>query len=220
MQIGTNSINIVLVDTTLSSNQTKLIYADLQDRVENWSMSTKSVLYNIVEDEHVGYISNTSWNPYYYENILFPNLLTTNNIGKLAIEIPKSLSDVYTNAFAWAETNSNKVVAATEFALFLSSSNFVNTVTSNTVHNYGLYERSGLDVYAENFHDITNSLLMYTYYPPSILGFEYNDRGPDPTNLWVKIPTTFQLYGKTKWSSMPAIWHDGKWKISFWGIRY
>lgn len=226
LNVGTNSYDFVFDDTHITSKQKDFIFKDLQYCFEGWGSTAKIKFYDTPE-KTIGYLSNNIWNPYYICNKEFPKDLVTNENGKISFLITKSLSDAYTNAFVWAKTNLNIVVAANEFATFLSSSNFVNTASSNTIHNYILYEKEtiiyegvSLDTYKESFHDITNSLRKYTYYPPSVLGFQYNDNGPDPTNLWVLIPTTDNRTSEPKWDSMPAIWHDGKWKISFWGVRY
>ena len=53
------------------------------------------------------------------------------------------------------------------------------------------------------------------YYTPSVLGFYESQRGPNPPNLLMKIPTA-HTEESFEWEATEAIWHDGKWKLFFW----
>ena len=214
---GTNggSIGVSFVDTNLSVSARASIVADLQLCLREWGKeSCLSLSLGADEPGLVGYLKRPSVSPHYPEGIEFPEGVTNTPSG-LALQIPKSLSDAYTNAFAFAAAHSNEVAAAYEFVAFVASTNFFN-VTSNQISNYFLYNQATPQLYQLAFPGLTNFVREASYYPPSILGFYYSSEGPAPTNLWIRTPSSAVLYGHVEWDQTSAIWHDGKWKFSTW----
>jgi len=214
---GTNasSIGVSFVDPNLSASAKASIVADLQICLNEWGKKTYLSL-DLGADEPglIGYLQRPSISPHYPESIDFPDGVTNTPSGP-ALQIPKALSDAYTNAFAFAAANSNIVAAAYEFVAFVSSTNFLS-VTSNQIANYFLFNQATPQLYQLAFHDLTNSVHGSSYYPPSVLGFHYSPEGPAPTNLWLYIPSSSPVCGYIEWGPVTAIWHDGKWKFSIW----
>lgn len=210
---NTNAMGVVFMDTNLSASVKASIVADLQVCSIEWG---KGELRLRNKGDSVGYIDNATRCPHYPENIEFPENVVSNGLGGLALQIPKKLSDAYTNAFAFAVANSNIVAAAYEFVAFVSSTNFY-IVTSNQISSYCLYNQAPSLFYQLSFSEITNSVSQQSYYPPSILGFYYSPDGPNASDLWVRIPCTYPSHGSSvSWNFLPAIWHDGKWKFCIW----
>jgi len=215
---GTNasSIGVSFVDPNLSASAKQSVIADLQICLNEWGKKTYLSL-DLGADEPglVGYLERPSVSPHYPEGIEFPKGVTNTSYG-LALQIPKKLSDAYTNAFVFAAANSNSVAAAYEFVQFVSSTNF-NSVTSSQISNYFLYNQAPPLLYQLGFHSLTNSLRQQSFHLPSILGFYHSPEGPAATNLWVIVPCSEPSYGDSlDWGAFRAIWHDGKWKFSIW----
>jgi len=216
---GTNASSILIsfVDTNLSASAKTSIVDDLQVCLNVWGKKTYlSLSLGADEPGLVGYLERPTVSPHYPEGIEFPKGVTNTPSG-IALQIPKKLSDAYTNAFAFAAANSNIVAAAYEFVAFVSSSNFV-TISSNALPNYVLQKNTTTNEIIVDAPAIISELRHQTYYPPSILGFKYLEIGPSATNLWMLVPCSSPLsYSDTKeWSPYPAIWHEGKWKFCMW----
>jgi len=213
--VNTNTIAVSFADTNLSVSAQAAIVSDLQLCLQQWGKGSQFRL-GADDPSFVAHLYNPDVTPYYPETINFPDNVVSNGTSGLALQVPKSLSDAYTNAFAFAAANSNIVAAAYEFVQFVSSTNFYS-VTSNQISNYILFNQATPQLYQLGFSDITNSLRYSKYYPPSVLGFYYNAVGPAPTNLWIRVPSSSNPYGGViEWSPSPAIWHDGKWKFCIW----
>ena len=211
---NTNAIAVAFVDTNLSVAVQASMVADLQLCLQKWGQNSELRLRN--KGEFVGYLDNPDRNPCYPETITFPENVVSNGTNGLALQIPKALSDAYTNAFAFTAANSNIVAAAYEFIAFVSSTNF-STVSSNTIMDYVLVKGATTNMYFMNFSDTTNSLRKQMYYPSSVLGCSYSSRGPAATNLWMQVPCSNTMpWGSVEWGMFPAIWYDGKWKFCFW----
>jgi hypothetical protein len=210
---SSNMLDVSFIDTTLSAPARTAIVADLQVCLQEWGKNSELRLRN--KEGSVGYLDIATQCPHYPENIEFPKNIT-NTLSGLALQIPKKLSDAYTNAFAFAAANSNVVATAYEFVSHVTSSNFFSTMTSNQISNYVLYNQAPAMVYQLGFADITNGLRYPTYYKPSVLGFYYSPVGPATNNLWLFVPGKTSLHGYSEWSPFPAIWHDGKWKFCIW----
>lgn len=213
----TNSIGVAFSDSTLNATAKNAIVSDLQNCFNGWGTDAKIMLR--VKENSVGYMYYGTVNPYYREGIKFPqNIIIDHAISGLALQVPKALSDAYTNAFAFVAANANIVTAAYEFVSFISSSNFVHSVTSNTIHNYVLYKDVPISIYARDFPFILNSVFQYpAYYKPSALGFYYSPEGPSATNLCLVLPSKTETgYGTPEWGGYPAIWHNGRWKVCIW----
>jgi len=214
---GTNAspISLAFADTNLSESAKSAITEDLRVCLSEWGK--QSELYMRNKGESIGYLYNFKSSPHYPENITFPREIVPNGVSGLALHIPKNLSDAYTNAFAFAAANSNIVAAAYEFVAYLSSTNFY-TVTSNEIVDVILVKNATPDMYLLSFVDTTNSLRKQTYYPPSVLSFNYSPNGPAVSNLWMEIPCSNPIPwgGGATWNAFPAIWHDNKWKFCIW----
>jgi len=218
---GTNSqsVGVSFVDTNLTATARTKIIADLQLCLQEWGKeSWLNIVHGADEPEYDGYLSNFSLCPYYPEKTKFPKGIVSNGSASTgyALQIPKSLSDTYTNKFAWAEANSNIVSAAYSFVSFISSTNFYS-VTSNNISDYFFANKAPEILYRLSFVDITNEIHYATFYPPSILGFAYATTGPANTNLWLGIPIKTMLYADyVEWLVFPALWHEGKWRLCWW----
>jgi|GEM_PF-1333987 len=221
---GTNasSIGVSFVDTNLSASAKASIVADLQVCLNEWGKKTYLSL-DLGADEPglVGYLERPSVSPHYPEGLEFPKGVTNTSYG-LALQIPKKLSDAYTNAFAFAAANSNIVVAAYEFVAFVSSTNFVS-LPSNALPNYIMFKNGLPDANAESnaivnlAPQIMPDLCEQTYHPPSILGLYYDVKGPSATNLWMRVPNSSPSAGGfVDWASTSVLWHDGKWRFCIW----
>ena len=210
-----NALSLAFADTNLSELAKSAITEDLRVCLSEWGK--QSELYMRNKGESIGYLYNFKSSPHYPEDITFPREIVSNGVSGLALQIPKALSDAYTNAFAFAAANSNIVAAAYEFAAYLSSTNFY-TITSNEIVNVVLVKNATPNMYLLSFADTTNSLRKQTYYPPSVLSFNYSPNGPAVSNLWMLVPCSIPLrYMDGKgWNAFPAIWHDNKWKIGIW----
>jgi hypothetical protein len=215
---GTNAspINVAFADTSLSASAQASIVADLQVCLSEWGKETQFRL-GADDPAFVAHLYNPDITPYYPETIDFPDNVVSNGAAGLALHIPKKLSDAYTNAFAFAAANSNIVAAAYEFVAFVSSSNFV-AISSNDLPNYVLQKNTTTNEIIADAQETISELRCQTFYPPSILGFQYSAEGPAATNLWMLVPCSIPLrYMDEKgWNAFPAIWHDNKWKFCIW----
>ena len=212
-----NAIHVSFVDTGLSMSAQASIVADLQICLNEWGKKTYlSLELGADEPGLIGYLQRPSISPHYPESIEFPDGVTNTPSGP-ALQIPKALSDAYTNAFAFAAANSNIVAAAYEFVAFVSSSNFV-AISSNDLPNYVLQKNTTSNEIIADAQETISELRCQTFYPPSILGFQYSAEGPAATNLWMLVPCSIPLrYMDEKgWNAFPAIWHDNKWKFCIW----
>jgi len=145
----------------------------------------------------------------------FPDNVVSNAASGLALQIPKALSDAYTNAFAFAAANSNVVAAAYEFVAFVSSSNFA-AIASNALPDYVMQKNMSTNDIIETAKEILSDLQEQTYYQPSLLGFYYSPRGPSASNLWLSVPSSIHSPLGTEWLPFPALWHEGKWRFCVW----
>jgi hypothetical protein len=198
IQWRVNSINVAFSDQNLASDARTAIVADLQNCFQGWAANAEIMLR--IKDESSGYMYYGTRNPYYGNGVDFPRNIITLALGGVALQIPKDLSDAYTNAFAFAAANSNAVAAAHDFVAFVSSS---------------LVKEMPRQYYQAEFSGIVEGLFQYPkYYPPSLLGFYCSTNGPGTNNLYLRLPAkTNPGYGYDEWDGFPAIWHDNKWKI-------
>jgi len=211
---NTNAIGVSFSDTNLTLSAQTSVVADLQLCLQNWGRESYLSL-GADETGVVGYLERSSVCPHYPENIEFPKNVVSNGTSGLALQIPKSLSDTYTNAIAFASANSNIVAAAYEFVAFVSSSNFV-AISSNALPNYVMQRNMSTNDIIETAHEIISDLQKQTYYPPSLLGFYYSPRGPSASNLWLRVPSSIHSPLGTDWLPFPALWHEGKWRFCVW----
>ena len=212
--VATNSMSVAFADTNLSVSVCTSIVADLQICLQAWGKQSELDL-GAYELGLVGHLYNPDKCPHYPEGIRFPRNLITNQTGALALKIPKTLSDAYTNAFAFAAANSNIVAAAYEFVAFVSSTNFVS-ISSNALPSYVVQKIMSTNDIIETAHEIISDLRKQTYYPPSLLGYYYSPKGPSASNLWLSVPCSTHSPLGTDWHPFPALWHEGKWRFCIW----
>jgi hypothetical protein len=217
---NSNSLGVAFVDTTLSVPAKSAIVSDLQLCLRVWGKKSELII-GADEPDLAGYLNNSDTSPHYPEEIKFPGNVVNGPNG-LALQIPKALSDAYTNAFAFVAANSNIVAAAYEFVAFISSGNLAS-MSSNALPNYILFKNALADANAESnaivrlAPRIIPDLCYQTYYTPSALGFYYSPEGPSATNLWLNIPcSTLPSSMITEWSGMPVLWHGGRWVFCLW----
>jgi hypothetical protein len=218
--VHSNAISLAFADTNLSESAQSAITADLRICLSEWGK--RSELYMRNKGESIGYLYNFKSSPHYPEDISFPREIVSNGVSGLALQIPKALSDAYTNAFAFADANSNIVAAAYEFVAFISSSNFVS-LSSNALPNYILFKNKYSETITESNEivrlasQIIPGLCYQTFYTPSVLGFYYSPEGPSASNLWLNIPSsTHPATNTTEWAGYPVLWHNGKWVFCSW----
>ena len=218
--VHSNAISLAFADTNLSESAQSAITADLRICLSEWGK--RSELYMRNKGESIGYLYNFKSSPHYPEDISFPREIVSNGVSGLALQIPKALSDAYTNAFAFADANSNIVAAAYEFVAFISSSNFVS-LSSNALPNYILFKNKYSETITESNEivrlasQIIPGLCYQTFYTPSVLGFYYSPEGPSVSNLWLNIPSsTHPATNTTEWAGYPVLWHNGKWVFCSW----
>lgn len=212
---NTSSLAVSFVDTNLSAVTKSAIVADLQLCLEHWGKRTEFRM-GADDPAFVAHLYNPKTGPHYPETIDFPDNVVSNGTMGFALQIPNTLSDAYTNAFAFAAANSNVVAAAYEFVAFVSSSNFL-TLSSNALPNYVLQKNVTTNQIIDNAQRIISDLRHQTYYSPSLLGFRISSSGPATSNLWMQIPySSTQPWGGVEWGAFPAVWHEGRWKFCIW----
>lgn len=225
LTIGTNTFGVSFADTILSPAHKERIYDDLQICVDKpWATNAMVFIKDTdnIKSEIVGTIAYYPNDHVHYHNkIQFPRNITTNNTGSLCLQITRELSDAYTNAFVFAEANSNIVTAAYTFISEISSNNFTNNLLSNQIQDYFLLKSFTSNEMYTIYSDmiIKSWFNNFTYYPPSVLGFYHSPEGPDLTNLWMQIPADYTSKPNSTHITlvqMTAIWHDNKWKLCVW----
>jgi hypothetical protein len=223
IQISTNSFGVLFEDASISEGLKAFIVADVQRCYDAWG--TNLVMRTSRATTHVMrvYPKVFGW-PFYIEGVPdddlnVPRNIATNEYGQMMLRVPARLVQKYSDALAFKTNNLAKVLAADVFVDFLSSPEFAN-VTSNNASDYFLFKDLPPQDHAEIGEGVLQDISAQEFFPPSILGFTCNEKGPEGTNLWVFIPTSLKKKGAL-WSYdvLPAIWHDGKWKFSFWDAQ-
>ena len=218
--IGTNHFDVVFENVSTPSSLKDFIVEDVQRCYEAWG--TNVVIQPNLPVRNGSYLrANVFMGPYYMENLYAEDLnvpedIVTNTTGQLALKIPSILIQRYAEGFVFKTNHLAQVQAADAFVDFVTSATFAN-IPSNQVSNYFMVKDATPQTYLDSSETIIQGLTSSDFFAPSILGFTYNDRGPDATNLWVLIPVISKA--RTTQSSFdvfPAIWHDGRWKLSFW----
>lgn len=169
---------------------------------------------------HDGYIYNNNLidSPYNRSDMVdFPrdfDIVNTTN----CLFVPKTLSDAYTNAFVFLDSNTNMYRSSIAFVNSLKPGN-LDGVNSNEVCR--LVYQPGLDVsiYAQCRDEIIGDLKKQRYGFPSALSFFQTGPGTNGfpyAATWMRIPCSY-------WSSLDrgnvistffAIWHEGLWRLS------
>lgn len=155
--------------------------------------------------------------PYFNsESIKLPRYFNVVNSTNMLV-ISKNLSDAYTNAFAFLDSNTN---------LFLSVGPFIESLTaerldllpSNDVWRIVYYRDVNPAVYALARDEIVCSLKKQQYGFPSALSFHQTLPGTNGfphSAIWMRVPCL-------NWSSFDrkflvsifhAFWYDGMWRL-------
>jgi len=212
--VNSNALDVVFADTNLAQKTQSAIVADLRVCLLEWGK--ESELYLRDKENSVGYLYNPKTCPYYPEEVEFPRNIVSNGTAGIALQIPKELSDAYTNAFKFATANAKAFAAANAFVAFVSSTNFL-TLPPNNLPDYLLQNDMTPKEIIADAQEIISQLREQTYYPPSVLGFFNSGIGPAKKNLLTVIPCSNPIPGGRKeWGGFHAIWHKGKWKFIFW----
>ena len=219
---SSNALDVVFVDTNLSQKVQSAIVSDLNLCLSEWGKTAELILWDNDDDDDddegfVGDLDIATVSPHYPEDIDFPRHIVSNGTHGVALQIPKELSDAYTNAFAFA--------AANAFVAFISSTNFPN-IPSKDLPNYLMDKNETPKEIAARAQAIISQLGRQTYYQPSVLGIERLPLGPkgifSRSNLWMIVPcsSTRSNSDKKSWSAFHAMWHKGKWKFCHWPEEY
>lgn len=210
-----NSLRVSFVDTSLSYKNKAAIITDLQLCLRDWGKVTTLDLEGC-EPGWTGYLDNPSKSPHYPPVNKFPKQVVMNDANELNLLVTKSLSDAYTNSFAFAAANPNVVTAAYQFVSFISSPEFINIPHKDLPNYLYIRDTTATQIVNKAARFITD-LQHQTYYPPSLLGFFYSDTGPAATNLLMLVPCSSPSGdGGLEWDPFAAIWHDNRWKLFFW----
>lgn len=218
--VGTNHFDIVFENVSTPSSLKNFIVEDVQRCYEAWG--TNIEIRSSRASTHVMRIySPVFMGPYYMEDLYaeglgVPEDIVTNTTGQLALKIPSVLIQKYSDGFIFKTNHLVQVQAADAFVDFVSSSAFAS-ISSNQVSNYFMVKDATPQTYLDSSETIIQDIASCDFFAPSILGFTYNDRGPDATNLWVLVPVISKTRtAQSSFDVFPAIWHDGRWKLSFW----
>ena len=217
LTFGTNTLQVSFVDKLLSQDQKDKIISDMQNCINNpWGQKAKINKYLDwqIDSDEVGQIWFKTESVCYYNNIHFPERIYTNNTGEISVRVSKMLSDAYTNAFVFANANSNIVSSAYEFVSFITYSNMVANVSSNQISNYIHFDNVESDQYVKHFKSLMETFFEESeYYPPSILGFYYDGTPTNATNIKMQILVANRVTTYYEFHPMEAIWHDNRWKL-------
>ena len=222
--VGTNHLDVVFENASTPSSLKDFIVVDVQRCYDAWG--TNVTIEPNLPMRHGSYLrANVFMGPYYREDtsdpqrgVNVPEDIVTNSVGKLSLKVSSVLIQKYSEAFVFKTNNLDKVQAADAFVDFVSSPAFAS-ISSNQVSDYILVKDATPQTYLDSAEDLIKGIVGQKFYHPSILGFTYSDWGPNETNLWVFIPTTRRIK-RPAWSFdvLPAIWHNGKWKLSLWDV--
>ena len=166
-----NSISVSFVDTNLSVSAKASIVADLQICLSEWGKGELR-LWN--EGDYVGYIDNPTRCPHYPEDMEFPEKVVSNGVSGLALHIPKTQRRLHQRLrppprtpISWLRLTSLWRSSLPATLLPSRRMPFLTTSCKNMSTN---------DI-VETADEFFSDLQKQTYYPPSILGFYYSQRG-------------------------------------------
>jgi hypothetical protein len=199
---NSNELAVAFTDANLSAKAKSAIVADLRICLSSrWGKGTEFRL-GADDPAFAAHLYNPDSCPHYPEGIDFPDGITDTPNGP-ALQITKDLSDAYTNAFV----------------AFVSSPAFANTAPADLPNYYLAKDVPPTDIIAIA-QELLPTLTAITYYPPSVLGFSKKTVGPTASNLWMLVPGSSTTRGGWKeWFGFPAVWHDCKWKFSYWIVE-
>jgi hypothetical protein len=121
--------------------------------------------------------------------------------------------DAYTNAFQFIDTHFSVISNAYGFVEFLNSPEYSQLQPEDYEDVVLMQDYSGIDRAS-----FIADLAAYAYSLPSALSFYRDGTGHTPpvsgadANICVAIPAK---YGDNL-DTVPAIWHEGRWKLNLW----
>lgn len=211
---GTNFI-FQFEDSSLSiSNQHRI--AD--DIVMIRAFGVTSEINNDPIDGFDGYIydDNIDDPPYFDPGLEFPRYFKTINSTN-ALFIPRKLSDAYTNAFAFLDSDTNMFLSAHLFVEAFAS-NRLDSTPSNQIYRLVYYPNASPQRYELKRDRIVNDLKCQTYGHPSALSFHQTGPGTNRfphAATWMRVPALWrsEFYNKEVISIFHAFWYDGMWRL-------
>ena len=211
---GTNFI-FQFEDARLSiSNQHRI--ADDVVMIRNYGVASEIEFDPI--DGFDGYISNDNIEdtPYFDPELEFPRYFKTVNSTN-ALFITKKLSNAYTNAFAFVDSDTNMFLSAHLFVEALAS-NRLDATSSNQIYRLVYYPNTTLQEYEQMRDSIVSDLKCQTYGHPSALSFHQTGPGTNRfphAATWMRVPSMWRsgFYHKDVISIFHAFWYDGMWRL-------
>ena len=211
---GTNFV-FQFEDSMLSiSNQHRI--ADDIVMIRDFGVSSE--IENDPIDGFDGYIcdDNLEDSPYFDPELKFPRFFKIVNSTN-ALVIPAKLSDAYTNAFAFLDSNTNMSLSAHTFVEAFAS-NRLDSIPSNQIYRLVYYPNASPQRYEMKRDRIVSELKSQTYGHPSALSFHQTGPGTNGfphAATWMRVPTlSWSSYvGKDLICIFHAFWYDGMWRL-------
>ena len=154
--------------------------------------------------------------PYVGSNITFPSFFTSHGTNN-CLFIPRSLSQAYTNAFAFVDTNTNMYASAMRFVDLMVSGEY-EQMPSNEFHKI-IYQKGITPVQtSEHRAEIVAELKDQKFIRPSLLGIS----PPPSADFYSRDVEAIMVFPAIFWSGYSrrfviydfcAIWHDGMWSL-------
>ena len=182
------------------------------------SFGVSSEIENDPIDGFDGYIydDNLENPPYFDSELKFPRFFNVVNSTN-ALFIQKSLSDAYTNAFVFLDSDTNMFLSA---HLFIEAfeSNRLDSIPSNQIYRLVYYPNASPQRYENKRDRIVSELKCQTYGHPSALSFHQTGPGTNGfphAATWMRVPCkNWSRFGhKYQISIFHAFWYDGMWRL-------
>ena len=211
---GTNFI-FQFEDAHLSiSNQHRI--ADDIVMIRNFGVASEIEIDPI--DGFDGYICNDNLEdtPYFDPELEFPRFFKSVNSTN-ALFIPQKLSNAYTNAFAFLDSDTNMFLSAHLFVEAFAS-NRLDSTPSNQIYRLVYYPNATQQEYELMRDSIVGDLKCQTYGHPSALSFHQTGPGTNRfphSAIWMRVPTLSwsSFAHKNLFQIFHAFWYDGMWRL-------
>lgn len=212
--LGTNFI-FQFEDSNLSiSNQHRIV----DDLIMIRDFGVISEIEHDPHDSYDGYIcdNNLDGHPYFDPELEFPRRFKIINSTN-ALVIPRKLSNAYTNAFAFLDSNTNMFLSAHLFVEAFAS-NRLDAIPSNHVYRLVYHPNTSTEEYELMRDRIVRELKCQTYGYPSALSFHKTGPGTNGfphAATWMRVPALWRssFYNKNVISFFHAFWYDGMWRL-------
>ena len=165
-----------------------------------------------------GYIrdKNLDDTPYFDQDLNFPHYYNIVNLTN-ALVIPAKLSDAYTNAFAFLDSNTNMSLSVHTFVEAFAS-NRLDSIPSNQIHTLVYYPGITSQEYETMRDEIVEDLKFQRYCHPSALSFHQTGPGTNGfphAAIWMRMPVaSWSDYSRKNLISIfHAFWYDGMWRL-------